>query len=208
MFPVLLDPIIYEEWKSPSLIDSSIKDQYLVSNFGRVYSSVIGRCLSPAISQGYSTVQLSLIDGSRKTFYIHRLVGLLFIPNHNRSYFTEINHKDLNRGNNFETNLEWLSKRDNVKHELKNKDTPSIIKKAKSVWSKVSNGESNGMSRFTESQVIIICESIQNGFTINDALYNAGLDINQANRAVVKSIITRKRWLSVSKNYEFPNEIK
>ena len=47
-------------------------------------------------------------DNHSKDFYIHRLVGLAFLPNpHN---YSEINHIDENKTNNNVDNLEWCSR--------------------------------------------------------------------------------------------------
>ena len=57
-------------------------------------------------------------DGESTTHYVHRLVAETFlgIPNDDMT----INHKDGNRLNNCVTNLEWLSRADNIRHGFNN----------------------------------------------------------------------------------------
>lgn len=53
---------------------------------------------------GYLCVGLNK-NGQRKTFKVHRLVAMTFIPND--LDFLEVNHKDENKMNNYVDNLEW-----------------------------------------------------------------------------------------------------
>ena len=52
--------------------------------------------------------------GVNKTWLVHRLVALAFIPNTNN--LETVNHIDGNRLNNCADNLEWLSHGDNIRH--------------------------------------------------------------------------------------------
>lgn len=54
---------------------------------------------------GYYVVKLVNDFGERKTFKLHRLLAMLFIPNPND--FSCVNHKDENKLNNSLDNLEW-----------------------------------------------------------------------------------------------------
>jgi hypothetical protein len=92
--------------------------RYQVSNLGMVKSLLTRRCiLQPAISQfGYLKVNLYGVD-RRKTFLIHRLVGLTFIPN--LSDKPEINHINGNKFDNRAENLEWVSSSENKRHAVR-----------------------------------------------------------------------------------------
>lgn len=49
-----------------------------------------------------------------KWYYIHRIVGWLFVPNpHNKP---EINHLDRNKSNNHHSNLQWCTHKENIQH--------------------------------------------------------------------------------------------
>lgn len=49
-----------------------------------------------------------------KLEYIHRLVAKYFIPNPEN--LPQVNHKDCNKSNNCESNLEWISRKGNIDH--------------------------------------------------------------------------------------------
>lgn len=53
-------------------------------------------------------------DGNSKAFLIHRLVATAFIENPNNKY--AVNHIDGIKQNNNVSNLEWVTKSENVKH--------------------------------------------------------------------------------------------
>ena len=96
---------------------------YEVSNWGRAKSLdryvkgkghslqfKKGRMLKPMKDKnGYLTVKLG-----NRTFYLHRLVAEIFIPNPNN--YKEVNHKDENKANNVVTNLEWCDRKYNVNY--------------------------------------------------------------------------------------------
>lgn len=63
---------------------------------------------------GYKMACLISDDGNAKTFYIHRIVGELFIEKPEGAEV--INHKDLNKQNNDERNLEWVTYQQNNQH--------------------------------------------------------------------------------------------
>ena len=53
-------------------------------------------------------------NNENKAFCLHRLVAEAFIPNPNN--LDEVNHKDRNKRNNFLSNLEWCTSRENTHH--------------------------------------------------------------------------------------------
>ena len=96
---------------------------YKVSDKGNVYSVARkdfigrkqgGRTLKPSYDKdGYLRVYLCK-NGKRKTRFIHRLVAGAFLPNPNG--YSEINHRDENKVNNYANNLEWCTREHNVNH--------------------------------------------------------------------------------------------
>jgi NUMOD4 motif/HNH endonuclease len=96
-----------EIWKS---IDGL---NYEVSNCGRVRNKETKRIRKLEVhDRKYLRVKLN-----KKAYKVHRLVGLLFIPNPDDK--PELNHKDGNKLNNSVDNLEWVTPKENTKHALK-----------------------------------------------------------------------------------------
>lgn len=98
---------------------------YEVSNYGNVrsldrssenrngvVSSIRGKTLSQATDRwGYKTVILR-IDKKSKTFRVHRLVAIAFIPRIPGKDF--IDHIDNNKSNNHYSNLRWVTRSENA----------------------------------------------------------------------------------------------
>ena len=55
-------------------------------------------------------------EGKRKVFQVHRLIALTYIPNPDSK--PDINHIDGNPENNNVDNLEWCTKKENMRHEI------------------------------------------------------------------------------------------
>ena len=99
-------------------------EEYEVSNHGRIkrlayYKNVCNggkqfqpeRILDPQTRKGgYKAISLSK-DGKVKSFLVHRLVAMAFIPNPNN--LPHINHKDETPSNNVVDNLEWCDQKYN-----------------------------------------------------------------------------------------------
>ena len=99
-----------ETWKAIA----GYEGLYQVSNLGRVKSLWYGKekILKPGKNTwGYLLVSLCK-DGHTKQTYVHRLVSEAFIPNPNN--LETVNHKDEVKTNNVASNLEWMSREDNV----------------------------------------------------------------------------------------------
>lgn len=89
--------------------------RYLVSDTGEVLSRKNGhsRILKQRISsKGYSRVNLCK-DGKMKTFRVHQLVAMCFVIPGNGC---EINHKNEVKTDNRLENLEWCTRRYNVRY--------------------------------------------------------------------------------------------
>lgn len=96
-------------------------NKYLVSSYGRIKNLDYKRSgkdmmLSPGkIRNGYLVVVLSQ-NAVRKTCLLHRLIAEAFIPNPN--HLPQVNHKDGNKTNNYISNLEWVTRKENVRHSF------------------------------------------------------------------------------------------
>ena len=75
-----------------------------------------GKILKPNVDKyGYENITLSN-KGFRKTFLVHRLVALVFIPNPLNK--PTVNHKDGNKVNNDVSNLEWATHKEQKSHSI------------------------------------------------------------------------------------------
>jgi hypothetical protein len=121
-----------EIWKPVPV--QKYSDRYSVSNHGRVrreeYTVTVTKSNGTTYDltygqkqmvrhncNGYEVVNLAR-DGGHSTIYVHRLVlkafgGSPLTPDH------EVNHIDGDKTNNHISNLEWMTKSENVKHAWK-----------------------------------------------------------------------------------------
>lgn len=95
---------------------------YKVSNYGEIYSvqrngTKGGIMKTPVGKNGYLHVSLSK-NNKFKSFDIHRLVALTFIPRPKE--LNIVNHKDENKLNNSVSNLEWCTAKYNNNYGTRN----------------------------------------------------------------------------------------
>lgn len=86
---------------------------YAVSQSGIVYSRKFNRELSQYVNNsGYKAINITCNNGQRMCTGVHRLVALTFYDN--KWGFKEVSHIDDNRLNNNASNLEWVTREDNL----------------------------------------------------------------------------------------------
>ncbi len=113
-----------EEWRTvPSF------GLVLVSRDGRAKAADNGRELKICDNgSGYKQVFL-MRHGKRYVRLVHRLVAEAFIPNPDGK--PEVNHIDLDKGNNRVENLEWCTRVENMNHARSNGHAPRSTEKQK-----------------------------------------------------------------------------
>lgn len=86
---------------------------YIYSN-GRIQNKKTKKFIKPRVRRdGY--VQIDLCNnGEKATHYVHVLVGQSFLDNPENK--TDVNHKDGNKQNNNLSNLEYMTRSENVQH--------------------------------------------------------------------------------------------
>jgi hypothetical protein len=93
---------------------------YAVTSCGKVWSYRRKKFLSQRLDRyGYSLINLSK-DGVVKTYLVHRLVAEAYFPNPNPNIYTDVNHMNENKSNNWINNLQWTTHADNVNYGTRN----------------------------------------------------------------------------------------
>ena len=97
-------------------INNEIYENYLISNYGRLYSLNNMMILSKRKSNdGYLRSRLYK-NGKIKYISTHRLVAFAFVKNPYPQYFNTVNHKDENKLNPKWDNLEWCDDKYNLNY--------------------------------------------------------------------------------------------
>ena len=88
---------------------------YGITSCGKVWSYKSNKFLSQRYDKyGYLRVTLMNDDKKMKTELVHRLVALAYIPNPDGK--ETVNHKDENKENNCVSNLEWMTRQENLNY--------------------------------------------------------------------------------------------
>ena len=168
--------MIEEEWRTVYGYGD-----YEVSSFGRVMrvvarnSGVAGRMLSAKPNnRGYCQVCLSQ-GGDKKVLKVHRLVAIAFLGPPFGTRCT-VNHRDLDKTNNFVYNLEWISHVDNVRHAVRAGAHP--------------HGETNGMSVLTDDDVL----TINAAYSTNNITMKELGTIFEVDRTTISKVVNGKTW--------------
>jgi hypothetical protein len=168
---------------------------YFVRENGRVISTKYGKTkeLKQFINNdGYYELCLQ-IDNKPFKFFISRLVAECYLPN--PSNLPEVEHIDCNKSNNSVSNLEWVTRKENMNRASKN----GLLKKSVETKLKMSisnigkkSGEKHGMSKLTESDVLWI----RNNCIPNDKEFGCKpLSIKfNVTLGLISNIIKRKLW--------------
>jgi hypothetical protein len=139
------------------------------------------------VNPGYYTIVLTN-KTERKKFYIHRLLALHFIPNPEK--LDTVNHINGIKTDNRINNLEWLSKKDNIRHAFAN---GLQVKREERKSTKISNADmialyNDGHSgNFTISQLANKYK-LTKGYIkeLSRGLYNKELKLIPFNQALKK----------------------
>lgn len=104
------DEVLDEEWRLIAACPN-----YLVSNYGRVFSNYRGELLAQGFNQETGYLHVGLWNrGKQKSGLVHRLVAIAFIGHPIGKM--DVNHLDGDKTYNFVQNLEWATRGDNHRH--------------------------------------------------------------------------------------------
>ena len=165
--------------------------RYMVSEYGQVIDKWTGRTMIPYQTRnGYWYVRLDDIFFHRVCHCaVHRLVAWEFCPG--RNVDLDINHIDGNKSNNHYSNLEWVTRQENIIHSVEN----GLAGKGDH------RGILNGQAKLNEQDVRNICELLQN----TDLSYRSiieKLDLPVTQNAI-KRIKQKTHWTEIVKDYDF-----
>lgn len=173
--------IMEEAWLPIAGLGSS----YEVSNCGRVRSKrrcgTPGKILKPNYARRYYCVCLS-VNNRKYSKPIHRLVAETFIMQPAGACL-EVNHKDGNRLNNSVSNLEWVTRSQNMQHALAN----GLFKSPK--------GEDHYRTKFRAQDISEIRFLGATGTSQSELAEQFKVGQSQISR-----ILNGKRWKSTNQN--------
>lgn len=142
-----------ERWKAVQY-QNVVVGRYWISSWGRMIDTEYGLYfVSTHIDDtDYVRVGLACIDEDKKSkvVRVHRIVTTAFVPFVTGK--THVNHKDLNRRNNYYKNLEWTTNRENLRHGYING----------------SHDNRGGHTYFTPEEINTIREKHKNGVSIKE----------------------------------------
>ena len=124
----------------------------------------------------YQIINLSKLDGSKRTFRVHRLVMMAFNPVENMDEL-EVNHIDGNKKNNKIENLEWCTASENQIHAFK------------TGLNKPRRGEESNFSKLTEDDVKKVFELREKGL-----LQKEIAEIIGCTKSNISCILRKKSW--------------
>lgn len=187
--------IEFEQWLPlTENIIPNIRPFYMVSNFGRVYSTYSNKIIKEFEypNTGYYHIGLRMQDNTSKHFTIHRLVMMVFHPIDNPEEF-EANHKDGYKSNNYDYTLEWCTRYDNIQHAWVN--------------DLYHQGEDHHNAILTNEQVHIICQGLEKNLPYNEISNLAGIEFTSTISTCISDIKAGRRWKIISSQYTFTDEL-
>lgn len=174
-----------EEWR-PIV---NYEGLYSVSNHGRIRrdndcrwnqhkSGAIIACKKYPCNRYMQTVLTK--HGNKKSFTIHSIVARAFLGERPKGF--TVNHKDTNRYNNFSTNLEYITLKDNIRHAHKNGIG--------------ARGERVNLAKLTEKKVIEIRNKHIRGNNQHFIGYSYAMLAKEygVHKTCIANIIHRKTW--------------
>ena len=155
---------------------------YEVDTLGKVYSLVgKGRELKIVYKKlRYGAVTLRK-DCKNHNKCVHRLVAETFIPNPENK--PEVNHNDGDKTNNSVDNLQWTTRKENMEHAHQT----GLID---------NRGESSGMNKLTEKDVIEIYKMYKQGYTQSEISRWFDMGTTQ-----IHYIVKGKQWKHLYEQY-------
>ena len=180
------EDVLRGEWRKVNIEGLS---HYLINRLGTIVDSKGNVYKSRLNEHGYLVVSLKCRLSNRNVVRkVHRLVAFTYIPYTLPIPINDatVNHKDLDKLNNSDTNLEWMTLTDNIEHAVRNGANTLISDNTKA----------------TDELVKAICRLIKNGKSnksIVCELSHYSLDLNLSD--LVSRIRNKRAWTKISEKY-------
>lgn len=170
-----------------------VKTSYLISNYGRIYSTFNKEFKTTNISyNGYETCTI-YVENKRIKAHVHRMVSETFIYNDDPENKTQVDHINGCKLDNYEENLDWVTSKENIDRGHRN----GLISK------KFCEGEKHTNSKYTESQVRRAFELMEAGWYGRDISNEVGIPYKY-----LCEMLSGKVWKHVSKDYDLSKSRK
>lgn len=150
-------------------------EDYIVTREGEVFNKHNNRKLKPQPNgKGYLRVVIG-----HKRYFVHRLVAEKYVPNPFKK--EQVNHKDGNKHNNCDSNLEWTTNKENRLHAIENGLHLC--------------GDRCSYAKLTSKDVMRILNDKEHNFTELGKMFNV-------NRKTISNIKNGKTWKQLKRYAE------
>ena len=160
---------------------------YEINTYGEIRHINSKKLINQHIkTNGYMFVNLYNMNTKKKeALYVHRLVAYEFIKNKNN--LSDVNHKDGIKTNNDVSNLEWVTKSENMKHVFQ-----------KGLVKNIPKGSDHYNNKYSEKIIRNICFLLEKKLKCKEISNITGVNIY-----TIKSIKNKYNWKHISKEYNF-----
>ena len=188
--PQVIEFLPIEEYRPININNEFITYDYLISNYGNIYSNKRNIIMKQFIDEdGYHRISLQ-IKNQRLSFKVSRLVLMTFYPILTPELY-QANHKNGNKSENGIWNLEWTTQIENIYHAY--------------MTGLINNGlyQKHSSTYLNDIKVHKICNYLQEGYSYNQICEFMNIDKNEYRRFkdIIHSIVTKNAWRHISKNY-------
>lgn len=192
------------EMFKPCTYPGVIPERYLIGDSGSVYDTMCNE-FKPLYEQKdreYLRVGLYFQDGSRKIIHDHRLVAYEFVPGYDETTGrNQVDHINNIGSDNYYKNLQWLTVTENNQKRYNNPENTNWKNPPKHI------GITHPSCKEEDLTIVVkICELLQSGLNTIEVFYQFGYKAQSENKkfyCMIYDIKRRRRWESISKNYNF-----
>ena len=176
------------------VLDNGNEVEYLVSNYGRVWSEKSNKFLAYRINNNGRKLVEICVNGDRIVLAVARAIALAF---YGPVKGMEADHIDNNPTNDVLENIQWLTPEENKRkfcYDRKKNNPDSYIKGL---------GENSCNHKYSNETIRNACILMEQGYDSKYISKETGVAIH-----TLKKIKSRTGWVTVSKDYKVENMTK